>query len=45
LQIQQVHAVTADDNSTPFDEFALDFASSTDDSNILEETKSHLDFQ
>ena len=45
LQIQRVHAVTADDTSTPFDESALDFASSTDDSNILEETKSHLDFQ
>jgi len=44
LQTQQAHAVTADDTSTPFDESTLDFASSADDSNILEETESHPDF-
>jgi len=43
-QIQHIHAVIADDTSTPFDESALDFASSTDDSNILEEIESHPEF-
>jgi len=44
-QAQRVHAITADDTSMPFDETALDFASATDDSTLIEEAEAHLDFQ
>jgi len=40
-----VHAITSDDTSTPFDETALDFASATDDSTLIEEAEAHPDFQ
>ena len=45
LQAQQVHAITADDTSMPFDETALDFASVTDNSTLIEEAEAHPDFQ
>jgi len=39
-----VHAITADDTSTPFDETALDLTS-FDESGVLEDAESHPDFQ
>jgi len=40
-----VHAIVTDDTSMPFDESELDFTSSINDSENLEDTESHPDFQ